>query len=47
VLLHATGGSDAYPNLAKRVFMVNRGRYRVSQHGRSHLRQLLGPVVPE
>ena len=33
--------------LAKRVFMVNRGRYRVSQHGRSHLRQLLGPVVPE
>jgi hypothetical protein len=28
--------------LAKRVFMVQRGRYRVSQHGRAHLRQLLG-----
>ena len=33
--------------LAKRVFMVNRGRYRVSQHGRAHLRQLMGPVIPE
>ena len=33
--------------LAKRVFMVLRGRYRVSQQGRAHLRQLLGPVVPE
>ena len=29
--------------LSKRVFMVTRGRYRVSQHGRQHLRQLLGP----
>ena len=28
--------------IAKRVFMVQRGRYRVSQHGRAHLRQLLG-----
>lgn len=33
--------------LAKRVFMVTRGRYRVSQHGRQHLRQLMGPIVPE
>jgi hypothetical protein len=33
--------------LSKRVFMVTRGRYRVSQHGRQHLRQLLGPIVPE
>lgn len=31
--------------LAKRVFMVSKGRYRVSQPGRAHLRQLLGPVV--
>jgi hypothetical protein len=33
--------------LAKRVFMVLRGRYRVSQHGRAHLRQLMGPIIPE
>ena len=33
--------------LAKRVFMLNKGRYRVSQQGRAHLRQLLGPVVPD
>ncbi len=33
--------------LAKRVFMVTRGRYRVSQHGRQHLRQLLGTAIPE
>ena len=31
--------------IAKRVFMVQRGRYRVSQHGRAHLRQLLGGGV--
>ncbi|MGE3291009.1 MAG: hypothetical protein AB7I59_11455 [Geminicoccaceae bacterium] len=33
--------------LAKRVFLLNKGRYRVSQQGRAHLRQLLGPVVPD
>ena len=33
--------------LAKRVFMVTKGRYRVSQQGRAYLRQLMGPVVPE
>ena len=33
--------------LAKRVFQVSKGRYRVSQPGRGHLRQLLGPVIPE
>lgn len=33
--------------LAKRLFMVSKGRYRVSQPGRAYLRQLLGPVVPE
>jgi len=33
--------------LAKRLFMLNKGRYRVSQPGRAYLRQLLGPVVPE
>ena len=33
--------------IAKRVFMVQRGRYRISQHGRAHLRQLMGPAVPE
>ena len=32
---------------AKRVFVVQRGRFRVSQHGRLYLRQLMGPVVPE
>lgn len=33
--------------LAKRVFMISKGRYRVSQQGRAYLRQLLGPVVPD
>ena len=33
--------------LAKRVFLVSKGRYRVSQPGRAHLRQLLGPVVAD
>jgi hypothetical protein len=33
--------------VAKRVFLVARGRFRVSQHGRTHLRQLLGPLVPD
>lgn len=33
--------------LAKRLFMLNKGRYRVSQPGRAYLRQLLGPVIPE
>ena len=33
--------------LAKRLFLVSKGRYRVSQPGRAYLRQLLGPVVPE
>lgn len=33
--------------LAKRVFMVLRSRYRVSQIGRAHLRQLMGPIIPE
>jgi hypothetical protein len=33
--------------LAKRVFLVSKGRYRVSQQGRAYLRQLLGPVVPD
>ena len=32
---------------ARRVFAVQRGRFRVSQQGRGHLRQLLGPVVPD
>ena len=32
---------------AKRVFMVTRGRYRVSQQGRLYLRQLMGAVIPE
>lgn len=32
--------------LAKRVFVVQRGRFRVSQIGRQHLRQLMGAVVP-
>ncbi len=31
--------------LAKKVFVVARGRYRVSQHGRAYLRQIMGPVV--
>lgn len=33
--------------VAKRVFLVARGRFRVSQHGRAHLRQLLGPMIPD
>jgi hypothetical protein len=33
--------------LAKRVFLVSKGRYRVSQPGRAYLRQLLGPVVTD
>ncbi|MFZ1430572.1 MAG: hypothetical protein WAS21_27855 [Geminicoccaceae bacterium] len=33
--------------LAKRLFLVSKGRYRVSQPGRTYLRQLLGPMVPE
>jgi hypothetical protein len=33
--------------VAKRVFLVARGRFRVSQHGRTHLRQLLGPLIPD
>ncbi|MCB1885683.1 MAG: hypothetical protein KDG89_17115 [Geminicoccaceae bacterium] len=32
--------------MAKRVFMVSRGRYRVSQQGRTYLRQLMGSVIP-
>ena len=32
--------------LAKRVFVVQRGRFRVSQIGRAHLRQLMGTIVP-
>ncbi len=31
--------------LAKRVFVHQRGRYRVSQLGRQHLRQVMGPVI--
>jgi hypothetical protein len=33
--------------VAKRVFLVARGRFRVSQHGRAHLRQFLGSLVPD
>ena len=33
--------------VAKRVFLVARGRFRVSQHGRAHLRQLLGTLIPD
>jgi hypothetical protein len=32
--------------MAKRVFMVQKGRYRVSHHGKHYLRQLMGEVVP-
>lgn len=31
--------------LAKRVFVHQRGRYRVSQQGRQHLRQVMGAVI--
>lgn len=33
--------------ISKRVFMVQRGRYRISQHGRAHLRQLMGSSIPD
>ncbi len=33
--------------MAKRVFVVERGRYRVSQIGRHYLRQLMGEVIAE
>lgn len=33
--------------LAKRLFLVSKGRYRVSQPGRAYLRQMLGQIVPE
>lgn len=32
--------------MAKRVFVVQKGRYRVSHHGKQYLRQLMGDVVP-
>jgi hypothetical protein len=32
---------------AKRVFAVQRGRFRVSQLGRQYLRQLMGDAIPE
>ncbi len=31
--------------LAKKVFVHQRGRYRVSQLGRQYLRQVMGPVI--
>lgn len=31
--------------LAKRVFVVQRGRYRIAQQGLEHLRQTLGPGI--
>lgn len=31
--------------MAKRVFMVQKGRYRVSHHGKHYLRQLMGEVI--
>lgn len=33
--------------MAKRVFMITKGRYRVSQPGRAYLRQLLGPLIAD
>lgn len=33
--------------MAKRVFLVSKGRYRVSQPGRAYLRQLLGGTIPD
>jgi hypothetical protein len=33
--------------VAKRVFLVKRGRFRVSQIGRQHLRHLIGPLIAE
>lgn len=32
--------------MAKRVFMTQKGRYRVAQPGRTHLRQLMGAALP-
>ncbi len=32
--------------MAKRVFVVQKGRYRVSHHGKHYLRQLMGEVIP-
>lgn len=32
--------------LARRVFSVQRGRFRVSQIGRAHLRHIIGPMIP-
>jgi hypothetical protein len=32
---------------ARRVFAVQRGRFRVSQLGRQYLRQLMGDIIPE
>lgn len=32
---------------AKRVFAVQRGRFRVSQLGRQYLRQLMGDAIPD
>lgn len=31
--------------MAKRVFVVQKGRYRVSHHGKQYLRQLMGDIV--
>jgi hypothetical protein len=33
--------------MAKRLFMVQKGRYRVSQQGRAYLRQLMGPLIAD
>ena len=33
--------------MAKRLFMVQKGRYRVSQQGRAYLRQLMGPLISD
>jgi hypothetical protein len=33
--------------MAKRVFMITKGRYRVSQPGRAYLRQLLGSLIAD
>lgn len=33
--------------MAKRLFMVSRGRYRISDTGRQYLRQLMGSRIPE
>lgn len=31
---------------AKRAFMVQKGRYRVSHHGKHYLRQMMGDAIP-